>query len=70
MDLDDLIAKILVYGVPVLGIGAVLAGIIMYIAAPEVGQAGRISMITWGIGYLLVLQGLTSIFIGINFLSE
>jgi hypothetical protein len=70
MALEDFIAKILVYGVPILGLVAVLAGIIVYIAAPEMDQAGQISMITWSIGFLLVLQGLTSIFIGINFLSE
>lgn len=70
MALEDFIAKILVYGVPVLGIVAVLAGIIIFIGAPEVRQAGQISMITWGVGFLLVLQGLTSIFLGINFLSE
>ncbi|WP_227134596.1 hypothetical protein [Halorubellus salinus] len=70
MALDDFIAKILVYGVPILGLVAILAGIIVFIAAPEMGQEGRISMITWGVGFLLVLQGLTSIFVGINSLSE
>jgi hypothetical protein len=39
----------------------IVAGVFIFIAAPATRETGQIEMVAWGIGLLLIIQGLHSI---------
>jgi hypothetical protein len=48
-------------GTGIVSVVGILAGIFIFIAAPATRETGQIEMAVWGIGLLLIIQGLHSI---------